>query len=155
MSADLSVFITLEMKNPFIMIKLTGSQLSISRVVNASSQEAWDLLTDTRKWRQWGPTVIAADCADRYIRKGALGRVQILSGQWLQFVITEYEHHHYWHWKVASISATGHRVDDLDTCKCRIAFELPILWAPYIIVCWVALKRIAGMLETSKPRGSL
>jgi hypothetical protein len=83
------------MKNPFIMIKLTGSQLSISRFVNASSQEAWDLLTDTRKWHQWGPTVIAADCADRYIRKGALGRVQILSGQWLQFVITEYEHHHF------------------------------------------------------------
>ncbi len=113
------------------------------------------MLTDTRKWRKWGPTVIDADCADRYIRKGALGRVQILSRQWLRFVITKYEHGHYWSWTVASVTATGHRVDHIDEGRCKISFELPILWAPYIIVCWVALKRIAGMLETSKPMGSL
>jgi hypothetical protein len=145
----------LEMKNPFIVIKLNRSQLSVSRVVNASSQEAWDFLTDTRKWRKWGPTVIDVDCALRYIHKGASGHVRIPSGQWLRFVITKYEQGHYWSWMVASVTATGHRVNHIDEKSCRISFEVPILWAPYIIVCWVALKRIAGMLETSKPMGSL
>ena len=75
---------------------------------------------------------------------------QIPSRQWLRFIITEYEHHHYWNWRVASMNATAHRVDEVDEYKCRITFDLPIWWAPYVFICWLALKRIKRMLESPK-----
>jgi hypothetical protein len=129
------------------MITLTRSHVSISRIVHTPIQNAWDLLTDTRKWHHWGPTVIAAESSERYISKGSKGRVQIPGGNWLQFVVTEYEHCHYWNWRVASVKATGHRVESLDADNCRITFALPIFGAPYVIVCWIALRRMAYMLE--------
>ena len=129
------------------MINFSHSHISISRVVRCSAKDAWDLLTDTQKWHLWGPTVAGVNCEERYIRKGVEGHVQIPTRQWLRFIVTEYEHQHYWHWKVASLSATGHRLDIVDNQSCRIAFELPFLWAPYVTICWLALKRLTKLLE--------
>ena len=134
------------------MIKFTGSCISVSRILNAPVRKAWDLLTDTRKWRQWGPTVIDVECAERYIKKDVTGHVQILSRQWLRFIITEYEQYHHWNWRVASINATAHRVDKVDADRCRITFELPIWWAPYVFICLLALKRIKRMIESPTSR---
>jgi hypothetical protein len=30
--------------------------------------------------------------------------------------------------------------------SCRIAFEMPVFWLPYIVVCLLALRRMAGIL---------
>jgi hypothetical protein len=111
---------------------------------------AWDLLTDTTKWRSWGPTVRSVTCSDRYIRKGSWGKVCTPIGLWVPFLITEYEHENYWTWKVAGIRATGHRIIPFNTNSCIVAFELPLSWMPYVIVCRIALKRMARILEKSK-----
>ena len=127
-----------------------SSLITVKRELRASPESAWDLLTDTTKWRWWGPTVRSVTCSDRYIRKGSSGKVRTPIGLWFPFSITEYEHENYWTWKVAGIQATGHRLIQLNTDFSIVAFELPLSWMPYVIVCWIALKRMARILETSK-----
>jgi uncharacterized protein YndB with AHSA1/START domain len=124
--------------------------ITIKREFIASPESAWDLLTDTTKWRLWGPTVRSVTCSDRYIHKGSWGKVRTPIGLWVPFSITEYEHENYWTWKVAGIQATGHRLVQFNTDSCMVAFELPLSWLPYSIVCRIALKRMARILETSK-----
>jgi hypothetical protein len=124
-----------------------SSLIVVKRELRASPESAWDLLTDTTKWRWWGPTVRGVTCSDRYIRKGSLGKVRTPIGLWVPFLITEYEHESYWTWKVAGIQATGHRLVQFNPDSCMVAFELPLSWLPYSIVCRIALKRMAKLLE--------
>jgi len=129
------------------LVKIFLSHISVDRIFKAHPERAWDLLTDTTKWRLWGPTVRSVTCSDRYIRKGSWGKVCTPIGLWVPFLITEYEHENYWAWKVAGIQATGHRLIQFSTNSCIVAFELPLYWLPYVIVCRLALKRMAGLLE--------
>lgn len=132
------------------MVKRHSLFISVQRELRASAESAWDMLTDTTMWQLWGPTVRSVTCSDRYIHRGSTGKVCTPIGLWVPFLITEYEHKNYWTWKVAGIQATGHRLIQFNTNSCFIAFELPLLWMPYAIVCRIALKRMARLLETSK-----
>lgn len=65
------------------------------------------------------------------------------------FEITEYRQGRFWGWSVAGIRATGHRLTPLGPNACRVAFELPWSWLIYTVVCEVALKRIADIVDES------
>ena len=93
---------------------------------------AWQLLTDTHAWPQWGPSVRAADAPQRFITSGTRGRVQPTPGLWLPFAITDWEEGRAWAWRVAGIPATGHRVTPLTASSCRVAFTIPP-WAPIYV----------------------
>jgi hypothetical protein len=67
-------------------------------------------------------------------------------GFWLPFVITAFEDEHYWAWRVGGIPATGHCVQPVATERCCVIFEVPLIAAPYGIVCQRALDRIARLL---------
>lgn len=121
--------------------------LSVSRRYAVSPEKAWDLLTDTTQWPRWGPSVRKVVCPDRHIRQGSRGFVQTSIGWTLPFMVTEYEHGHFWKWNVAGTPATGHRLTSYGENACVIAFEMPFFWLPYGIVCKWALKRMAGILE--------
>jgi hypothetical protein len=110
------------------MIKIAFPYIEISRVVAASSDRAWGLLTDTFTWKVWGPTVLDVRSSDRYIKKGSHGRVK-------------------WSWRVFGINATGHRLEPLDESSCRLVFQVPIWAAPYLVVCKIALDRIVQLLK--------
>jgi hypothetical protein len=112
----------------------------------ASPHVVWDLITDTTKWVRWGPTVRAVRSSERYIRQGSEGQVLTAVGIWLPFFITEYKHECFWSWKVASIRATGHRLQPTDTGGGILWFEVPMIAAPYLVICQIALKRIAEIL---------
>lgn len=127
------------------MVRLTASHIEISRIINTSSQIVWDLITDTSRWVLWGPSVRAVECRDLYIRKGSQGRLKTLIGLWVSFVVTDYEHGKYWSWRVAGIPATGHRVDTKGKETCALVFEVPLVLAPYILICKIALDRIASI----------
>lgn len=107
----------------------------------------WHVITDTHCWVQWGPSVTAVACDERYIRGGSQGRIKTLLGFWVPFVVTTYEHGRYWHWRVRGIPATGHRVEPLAAERCRLVFEVPVWAAPYTIICGLALQRIARLLK--------
>jgi hypothetical protein len=122
-----------------------GRRLVVAREVAAPRDRAWELLTDTERWPEWGPSVRAVDCPSRFIQSGTRGRVQLPLGVWLPFEITACEDYR-WTWRVARVPATGHRVDDAPD-GCRVCFELPVLATGYAPVCQRALGTITGLLE--------
>lgn len=126
-------------------------QLTTAVAINVPATAAWELLIDTRRWPEWGPSVARVDCTDRCIGPGTVGRVQTAFGPWLSFQITEFVAGQYWHWKVAGIAATGHRVLSIGPSLCRVVFEVPVLAAPYLYVCRLAAQRIKTILEEERP----
>ena len=120
-------------------------ETSVEIAVTAAA--AWELLTDTRRWPEWGPSLSRVESADRYIGFGTTGRVQTVIGLWLPFRITEFSSGRRWCWEVAGIPATGHRVETLGEIRCRVVFEVPLLAAPYLAVCRLAAQRIRSILE--------
>jgi len=67
-------------------------------------------------------------------------------GIWLPFIITEYEHGRFWSWKVASIRATGHRIQTTESGGCYLWFDMPMITMPYLLICRTAPNRIEDML---------
>jgi len=122
--------------------------IETSGIVNASWATLWDLLTDTSRWVEWGPSVLAVECSERHIQLGSRGRVRSALGLWAPFVITEMDNGRYWSWHVFGVPATGHRVDPVGKGVCQLVFQVPIFAAPYVIVCRIALHRITRILKS-------
>jgi hypothetical protein len=129
------------------MLRVNFFKIQTGHCVKASPEAIWDVLTDTTRWVLWGPSITAAECSERYIRKGSTGRVRTSLGFWLPFLVTHFDHGRFWSWRVGGIPATGHRVEALSPDKSCVLFEVPIFAAPYIIVCRIAAKRIADLLN--------
>ena len=128
------------------MLKISKELISVGKMFSASPDMLWDLITDTTRWSRWGPTVKAVRTSEPYIRKGSEGHVLTPLGIWLPFVVTDYEHERFWKWKVASVRATGHRLQSTDAGGALLWFEVPVMAFPYIAICRLALTRIADCL---------
>ena len=119
--------------------------LEVSATIATSAAVAWQLLTDTHAWPQWGPSVRAVDSPMRFITAGMRGRVQTTVGLWVPFEITDWEEGACWTWRVAGVPATGHRVTPVAATSSRVAFLIP-RWAPfYRPVCRAALHRLNAL----------
>jgi hypothetical protein len=129
------------------MIRTVFPYVEMSRLVHASSKSVWELLTDTYRWVEWGPSILAVQCSHRFIERGSEGRVQTAVGIWLPFVITEFDSGYYWSWHVLGVRATGHGVEPVGPGFCRLIFEVPYLAAPYALVCKIAMDRINKIVE--------
>lgn len=129
------------------MLKIAFPFSEIGHTLHSSSEDVWDLITDTARWPEWGPSVIAVDCVDGHIRKGSQGRVRVPPGIWLPFVISDFDDKRYWSWDIWGIHATGHRVEPLDEGRCNIFFTVPTLAVPYLFICWIAIRRIEAILQ--------
>lgn len=129
------------------MVKISYPFCEIRMSLDATRDAVWELITDTSRWTEWGPSVSAVDSTDRYIRKGTRGRVKLPIGIWIPFLITDYEDKRYWSWSVCGIRATGHRIEPFGERKCAIIFEVPTLAAPYLFICWLAIRRIEIILR--------
>ncbi len=114
--------------------------------IDAPAEVVWNLLVDTERWPEWGPSVLAVDCSERLIKAGTVGRLRTPLGIWVPFVITDFDPPHQWHWRVAGVPATGHRIESLDTERTRLVFELSAFAFPYATVCRLAGRRIAHLI---------
>ncbi len=132
------------------MIKITTNRISVGKFYPVSPLIVWEIITDTTLWPKWGPTVKNVQLSERYIRIGSRGQVLTSLDVWLPFVIDEYEHASFWSWKVATIKATGHRVQASENGGANLWFEVPIIAAPYAVVCQIALGRIENLLCDQK-----
>jgi hypothetical protein len=128
------------------VIRISANRVSVGKFYPASPLLVWNLITDTTQWPRWGPTVKRVRFPERFIRNGSSGRVLTALGIWLPFDINEYEHACFWSWKVAAIKATGHRIQAIETGGCYLWFEVPMIAAPYALVCQMALGRIENLL---------
>jgi len=134
------------MDRPRVAVRETpdGRRIEVARAVDAPADRVWNLFTDTARWPEWGTSVGAVESDDRRIREGTTGRVRVL-GTWVPFRIETCRDRR-WTWRVAGVPATGHRVESLDG-RSLAAFEVPLLAAPYVVVCERALRAIARLAE--------
>lgn len=114
--------------------------------MEAPADVVWHLITDTRTWPSWGPSVLAVDTPERYIRAGLAGRIRTPIGLWLPFTIETFRQYRYWDWRVGGLAATGHHVEAIEEDRCRLDFTVPIWAFGYGIVCRLALNRIQRLL---------
>lgn len=122
------------------------TSLPFCRQLDAPASRVWRLITDTRRWPEWGPSVKAVDCDQRFITAGSTGRIQTAVGIWLPFTIVAFEPESYWDWRVGGLSATGHRVEPMGPGQCELAFTVPVWAFGYGLVCHLALLRIDRLL---------
>lgn len=126
-----------------------GIRLEASHVLETDPDAAWDLLVDTRRWLEWSPVVTDVEASHRRIEVGTTGRVRVRPGIWAPFTITACDpSERRWKWNVARLPAAAHRVDDLGSSRCRIAFELRPLEAVNAPVCLRALERMDDRLSS-------
>ena len=121
--------------------------MDFGRTIKAPAERVWEILTDTQRWPEWGPSVTAVECGERVIREGSRGRVRTPAGLWVPFEVTAMEPGKSWRWRVAGIAATGHRVEPIGPDRCRLVFEVPWFAAPYGAVCQLAAGRIARLCK--------
>ena len=117
-----------------------GRRVVISRRIAAPPERVWELLVDTRRWPEWGPSVLEVDIDTPRIEEGATGRVRTVFGPWLPFTVTRVSEWG-WAWRIGPVQATGHRVVPAEGA-CRVGFDVPLYGIPYLPVCWVALRRL-------------
>jgi hypothetical protein len=129
------------------MLKLSYPKCEIGRRLRSPCHDVWECLTDTTRWPKWGPSVTAVEAEKRFIQQGSRGRVRIPLGLWIPFVITGYRDKRYWSWSIWGVRATGHRTEPLGDGSCLLIFEVPFFAMPYLFVCWLAIRRIANLLE--------
>ncbi|WP_049996880.1 SRPBCC family protein [Halococcus sediminicola] len=128
-----------------------GRRVVIARTIDAPARTVWSILIDTDRWPEWGPSIAAVDCPDRFIENGSSGHVETVGpgallpglpdgGLRVPFRVTSCADRR-WTWRVAGVPATGHRVKSWGE-NCRAAFEIPLPAAAYAPVCRRALVTI-------------
>jgi hypothetical protein len=73
-----------------------------------------------------------------------------VTGLWVPFEITQWREGSFWSWKVLGLPATGHRVEPLPHGRCSLAFTVPMVAAPYLLVCRSAIERIERILTEER-----
>ncbi|MEO1273482.1 MAG: SRPBCC family protein [Myxococcota bacterium] len=121
----------------------SAAHVNTSRVIDVPASVVWDVITDTRTWTQWGPSVTAVETRSSRLGPDSRGRVKVAGAVWVDFVVCGWEEGCYWLWKVQGVQATGHRVEPLSDGRCRLIFEVPAVAAPYLWVCRRATAAIA------------
>lgn len=117
-----------------------GRRIEVRQRVHAPRARVWDLFRDTEAWPEWGPSVRAVESPRRYIEADTTGHVRTVGGIRLPFEVVTFGEYR-WTWDVATIPATGHRVDDARQGSVAV-IEIPPLVAPYVPVCRRGLRNL-------------
>jgi uncharacterized protein YndB with AHSA1/START domain len=128
--------------------------LRLKRIIPASPEAIWSILTDTRLWPVWGPSVAAVETNQRYLEPGSKGRIRTVLGFWVGYEVTHFAPGRAWSWKVAGIPATVHEVRPLGPDRSILEFAVPFWAAPYLIVCALAARRIEAIARRA-PDGAV
>jgi hypothetical protein len=127
-----------------------GRRIEVYRELDAPADRLWTLVTHTRHWPAWGPSVAAVDPPDAVVCPGLSGAVTLRGvGLSVPFRVETCTDRR-WTWRVAGVPATGHRVEARPR-GCRVVFEVPPVAAAYAVVCERALDRLADLARDPPP----
>jgi hypothetical protein len=126
----------------------------VSREMAVPPEVMWELLVDIRRWPEWGPSVRHATLATSRLELGSCGTVRTIIGIELPFEVTSFEDGRRWSWKVARCPATDHVVEPRGPRSSNVAFGVPWIAWPYLLVCRLALRHLEE-LGTERVRTTL
>lgn len=130
------------------MIAFADSRISICKTIDRPAEMVWDIITDTRYWPTWGPSIVDVNCIDRRIKQGSKGSVKTALMVWLPFTITTFIDLKSWSWRIGPFNATGHTISSSDDCSCTLCFDMGWWAFAYVPICWIALRKIDKLLQT-------
>jgi hypothetical protein len=137
-----------------IFLRAVFPYVEVGSIIMAPSSTVWNLIADTSRWAEWGPSIRAVKCSDRLITLLSSGRIRTVLGFSVPFVVTHFDVGRAWSWRIFGIPATTHTVEPLDKNRCLLRFGVPILVFPYLIVCLIAIRRIAELAEAAQDHAS-
>lgn len=130
-----------------VRLRFADHRIWVSRTLSSRPEHVWNILTDTCRWPQWGPSVTEVESTDRFIRAGTTGRVKTVFHLWLPFTTTSFIEMQSWGWKIGAFKATGHTVSRTDDGSCVLTFDMPWWAFLYIPTCWLAIHRIDSIAK--------
>jgi uncharacterized protein YndB with AHSA1/START domain len=114
----------------------------VRRTISEPQRKVWELLTNTKYWPMWGPSIQSVAPRDTKIILGTKGSVKTVFGFHVSFVITKFEEQNVWDWDTCGLPVTGHTIRSISPHSTEVIFDLPVLLAPYALFCWMALHKI-------------
>lgn len=136
------------------MLRARFPYIEVGLIIRAPSHVVWNLLVDTSRWAEWGPSIRAVECPQRFLTQHAFGLIKTVFGFSVPFAVIHFEPGKAWSWRVFGIPATTHSVESLGKASCRLLFGVPIFLFPYLLVCLMAIRRIADFTEPGRGRTS-
>jgi hypothetical protein len=137
-----------------IFLKAVFPYIEVGSTIKAPSPTVWNLLADTSRWVEWGPSIRAVECSDRLITLLSAGRIKTVLGFSVSFVVTDFDPGRAWSWRIFGIPATTHTLQPLGKNLCLLSFGVPLLIFPYLLVCLIAIRRIAELAEAGQEPAS-
>ncbi|MEJ5366015.1 MAG: SRPBCC family protein [Desulfosoma sp.] len=124
---------------------------------NCAPDAVWAVLSDTRLWPRWGPSItkVEVDGTDSVVHEGMRGRVRTVFGRMFPFVLEDVDPPRSWGWRVAGVKATGHEVIAEGDGGAWIVFSMPWWAFFYAPVCLWAARRISALARTMSPPGGI
>lgn len=133
----------------------TSRRVRVALRANCAPDAVWAILSDTRLWPKWGPSLTGVDIdgPDSVVHKGMRGRVRTVLGPRLPFELEDVEPPRSWSWRVWGVKATGHEVIADGDGGAWIVFTFPWWAFLYAPVCLWAARRIAALARKIWPPG--
>ncbi len=138
-----------------ILLRVAFPYIEVGSIIRASSTGVWNLLVDTSRWAEWGPSIREVECSERILTALSSGRIKTVLGFSLPFTVTHFEQGEAWSWRVFGIPATTHSVESLGNNRCCLRFGVPIPAFPYLLICLIAIRRIAELIEADRDPASV
>jgi hypothetical protein len=132
------------------LLRLVFPYLEAGLLIRAPSRLVWNLLVDTSRWAEWGPSIRAVECSDRLLTPLSSGRIKTMLGFPVPFAVTHFESGRAWSWRVLGLPATTHSVEILGENRCCLRFGVPLPAFPYLLICLLAMRRIARLVEQNR-----
>jgi hypothetical protein len=129
------------------LLRLVFPYLEACLMIRTPSQRVWNLLVDTSRWAEWGPSIRAVECSDRILTPVSSGRIKTILGFSAPFAVTHFKPGIAWSWRVFGIPATTHSVESLGKNRCCLRFGVPLPAFPYLLICLTAMQRIADLVS--------
>jgi hypothetical protein len=136
------------------LLRLVFPYLEAGLLIRAPAHLVWNLLVDTSRWAEWGPSIRAVECCDRRLTPLSSGRIKTVLGFPVPFAVSHFKPGKAWSWRVFGVPATTHSVESHGDNRCCLRFGVPVPAFPYLLIGLIAIRRIAKIIEQNRDPAS-
>jgi hypothetical protein len=137
------------------LLRVAFPYIEIGLILGGDSYTVWNILVDTSRWAEWGPSILAVECSDRFLTTHSKGRIKTVLGFSVPFAVTRFQQGKSWSWTILRVPVTTHTVESLGASRSRLVFGVLLPVFPYLLICLIAIRRIAELIESGRDPASV